>query len=440
MPSFLDPKKYPERKIFYRGLFYNKDLYFPSYPGLVADFEAIGIKYYPGENHLGQNISVFIHDIQYLLIDQDPALQNTIVERATTKLISFLQNIFKNLYPLSPSDGLAEYWAFIQASLQEAILTDYNKKTVQEYKEGLCFYACLATGFDSFSAGAVFKNWLEKLAACLDLNANEKKISTRVWAESMERIKASYRQITSYSFLPSLSLIAITAVAWYYGLPYSELGLIATLGSAGYALLNPQLTQEAQEFFYQRGKQAYYEKKGKNPDEDINSRKKIIAFGIEHSFQQFKANTRLSLKLQPAESKDKPAQEVHVLIYDEFPRLDFSPRLKKIKAKALTQENPFKKIIQDKIKREAQVRENFEGQLLEGPNHSLTILKPQTGSETAYLELKEQMGPRSKIISKNGQSFWLRKGGKKVPLQPTTPEEVLVDGKNQTVPAFQPKY
>ena len=418
LPYFLAGKQNKARKEFYHKIFnvnskisdkfYSEKAYESSLLNLDETAEK--------EIDFGNYIAMWITRIQYIMIKQDQETQTYIVNSAVNILIDILKGIFKRAYPEDKEEGYEEYWIYIENALKDSFLTDYNEAIVKDYMESLHFFNCLNYQKHPYIVPN-FLGRINKVADGLGLSEKAKSITDDVRMDSLDNVLKTYNEITepNIPYTSALILMGLGTAIWYTGLPYANyiagaIGLYDALSTSVHAFARRKLTKEVKQYFLSKGRETYFNKTGERIQNGYWNTEASVLIGINSVCYKLSKSRQLTKKMVSSTEPGKPAHEVYVSSYEDFPHLSdiTDTQRKKIRPKKPVNTTNIHKIIEKEPNnfRKIELPINFKSKLIECENHSLISIQPPTAaSKIAPEELNDMMGPRGDIVAKKfGQS------------------------------------
>jgi hypothetical protein len=463
VPNFLSGSKNKNRKEFYRDIFNNQFRLTPT-ENLWRELNALTLDipkeaFFKDRVSFGHMLNTAISIIKYLMIDQTLAKQKNIARLAAKKITVFLQQAFKEKYPLESKEGQDEYWLFITSALEDCMLVDFNGDEAKQFIEASNLYECLYQKTHPRLKWN-FLDRLEAMANLLNLDAEAKRTALDCWKDSEEKILHAYSEITNYifPFYPALIGVGAGAAAVCLGMPYIALAIctVDVIGITRHAFSIPEYSQKSADFFLIKGKQSLFDAHGLKINTNIpKARNYVITEGVKSIHRQLRESHKIQRKIIPSTTAGEAPREIFVSSYENLPNFSdiTETQRKKIKGKKSVIENKTSATVdvkEPKI-RHISLPKNVIGTVIECANDALIVIQPPSPrSDLSSADIEEMMGPRgANVATKYGRSgvkiltnhgFWIKDKNthKRVTLEPQADVTVIVDGNSQTVPAFKP--
>ena len=459
MHSFSNPRKFWGCQAFYSNIF-NPDFTLEYNADLAKEFSLLFNNVRQNARlEVGHVVIGWITHVQYLMLDQTNESKNKIAIAGAEKLMRFVKKVFDRLHPGERGEDIEQYWRFIKDAFITSIVTDINDSLVRDYMESLHLHNAFLQNRHPYLLTTSLEI-LPKIANALGLDEHEQSVTAQVRKESVNKVVEVYHDLTRpvVHYLFILFILSLCVGAWYFDLP----AIAGVIGAAGLvrcgvqAASDRKLNKEVREKFKARATQHHFNQTGERLNHKLNTTVDIEQYALHLGIKCYVNDLVSSRKLikRNIAPQGEAVREVYIAVFDNFPKIYeiTLTQQRKLKAKKSILEYKATELTTTHTHlRKIVLPDNYAHKLIECPNNSLIIIKkPTPESKISVDELDEMMGPRGGIVAKKfGQSgikilrdhnFWVKdkNSNKRVLLEQVDDERIVVDGKSQNVPVFEP--
>lgn len=412
-------KKYSKNQTrFYEMIFdTSRQLYGPNLVSLVRmlfpktpDYNGYGI---------GRILSLYINNVQFLLISQTKEVQTIITNQATNHFVSFLKKIYAEMHE---DECDADYWQMIANTISHFIIEDLNESKIRELFESYNLYNALLAHYPYLDIWTTMRD-LQRTLNLDQIAPTARRKTKRIQKEIYEATFYKYYDCTELGLVPSkyaVLLLLLTFTIWNMAYRYASTNVFigASLFNALLIYIgiklpgNRVLTEESQAFFYKIGIQNLKKVTDFNTKSIMNSAQRAIVIegAIKISGCQVLSNRKFVQVDLPREQKQNKVLATYKHTYEEsIPMVHelTNTQRKKLKGKKLARENQSVQVVekQEHEKKQFQLPADFEGKLITGRNDSLFAIRIPPRSKITFAEIDEMMGDQGYIQAhQSGQS------------------------------------